>query len=229
MIADNLNAVKEQIKIVAKRCGRDPNEIKLIAVSKKFSAERVIEACEANHYLIGENYIQEVIEKRPHIPESAIIHFIGHLQSNKAKSAAELCNVVETVDRTKLGRALNKHCATIGKTLDILIQVNIGNDPNKSGVDKDSTRQLLEKLNEMEHLRVCGLMTMPPLSNTPEESRVYFRDLRLLAEELKSGGYFPNTDKIELSMGMSGDFPIAIEEGATIIRIGTAIFGARTT
>lgn len=227
MIAQNLENIYESIRSIAEKCGRNYKDIQLVAVSKRFSAETINEAHNAGQLLFGENYIQEVVEKRPKIPKNAIVHFIGKLQSNKAKTAAELCDLVETVDRVKLGRMLNKYCAAMGKTLEILVQVNIGDDPNKSGVSKDTAAQLITKLNEFEHLRVKGLMTIPPLSNTPEESRVYFQQLRLLAEDLQQKGYFPNTTKVELSMGMSGDFDVAIEEGATIIRVGTAIFGQR--
>jgi PLP dependent protein len=227
MITHNLQVIKDQIISTALRVGRDPAEIKLVAVSKRFPPEKLQEACKAGQILFGENYIQEVTVKKPQLPENARIHFIGNLQSNKAKTAAEFCDMVETVDREKLGSALNKHCAILEKTLDILVQVNIGNDPNKSGVDEHATASLLQKLNEMSHLRVCGLMTIPPLSNTPEESRIYFRNLRQLSQQLNEDGLFPQTETVELSMGMSGDFHVAIEEGATIVRVGTAIFGKR--
>lgn len=228
MLAKNLTRIKETIRETATRCGRKPEDIKLIAVSKKFPAIKIVDACKAGHFMFGENYIQEVIEKKPLIPKEASIHFIGNLQSNKARFAAELCDMVETIDREKLGRVLNKHCATLNKTLKVLVQVNIGNDPNKSGVDRNQTEKLVIKLNELQHLKVCGLMTMPPLTNTAEESRVYFRELRLLAEQMQRNGLFSDSKKIELSMGMSGDYQVAIEEGATIIRIGTAIFGQRS-
>ena len=228
MIATNLQQIKETIHLTAIKSGRTPTDIKLIAVSKRFSADKIQEAYQAGHELFGENYIQEVAVKKPLIPKEAKIHFIGNLQSNKAKVAAECCDMIETVDREKLGRALDKHCAKIGKKLDILVQVNIGNDPNKSGIEKDLAASLITKLNEMPNLRVCGLMTIPPLTNSAEESRLYFRELRILSEELNNQGLFPDSKKVELSMGMSGDFNVAIEEGATIIRIGTAIFGQRS-
>lgn len=227
MIANNLHHIHEEIAVAARKSGRDPAEIKLVAVSKRFPVEKIIEACEAGQFLFGENYIQEVVQKKPQLPQDGRIHFIGNLQSNKAKIAAELCDMVETVDRVKLGLALNKHCATLGKTLEVLVQVNIGDDPHKSGVGREQTASLIHQLHELSHLKVCGLMTIPPLTNTPEESRLYFRNLRLLAEELGTEGLFNNIDAPELSMGMSGDFHVAIEEGATIIRVGTAIFGQR--
>jgi len=135
--------------------------------------------------------------------------------------------MIETVDRLKLGKALNNHLQTLDKTMDVLIQVNIGNDAKKAGVKSSDTEELLIKLNDLPRIRVCGLMTMPPFEENPELSRPYFRNLRLLAEKLKKKGLFPAIEKPELSMGMSGDFHIAIEEGATIVRVGTAIFGER--
>lgn len=229
MISSNLRRISELIEASAVKAKRKTSDIKLVAVSKRFPVERIVEASNAGQIYFGENYIQEVILKKPEVPKNALIHFIGNLQSNKAKVAAELCDMIETVDREKLGNALNKHCLAMDKTIDILVQVNIGNDPNKSGVKKEQAATLIQKLNILSNIKVCGLMTIPPLTNSPEESRVYFRDLRLLSEELTEQKLFKHVEKPELSMGMSGDFPVAIEEGATIIRIGTAIFGQRTT
>ena len=229
MISENLQHINEKITDAAKKSGRDLSEIKLVAVSKRFPVEKIIEANKVGQVLFGENYIQEVVLKKPQAPQGARIHFIGNLQTNKAKIAAELCDMIETVDREKLGNALNKHCLTLNKTLDILVQVNIGNDPQKSGVNKEHAGPLIEKLNKFNNIRVCGLMTITPFTDTPDKSRVYFRDLRILSEDLFKQGLFQNIAKPELSMGMSSDFHVAIEEGATIIRIGTAIFGQRLT
>lgn len=229
MISNNLIHINELIAASAEKAQRDISEITLVAVSKRFPVEKIIEANNAGQIHFGENYIQEVVQKKPFMPKNACIHFIGNLQSNKAKIAAELCDMIETIDRAKLGNALNKHCAAINKTLNVLVQVNIGNDPQKSGVNKDQAAALIQTLNKLPNIKVCGLMTIPPLTNTPEESRIYFRGLRLLSEELTIQGLFKNVKMPELSMGMSGDFHVAIEEGATIIRIGTAIFGQRTT
>lgn len=229
MISSNLTHIKELIAASAEKAQRDISEIKLVAVSKRFPVEKIIEAHNSGQLLFGENYIQEVIQKTPLVPKEAHIHFIGNVQSNKAKIAAELCDMIETVDREKLGNALNKHCVAINKTLDILVQVNIGNDPQKSGVERDQAASLIQKLNNLSNIKVCGLMTITPLTNSPEESRIYFRNLRILSDDLMDQGLFKNVSKPELSMGMSSDFHVAIEEGATIIRIGTAIFGQRTT
>jgi len=229
MISNNLAHINQRIAASAEKAQRDISEIKLVAVSKRFPVETIIEANNAGQIRFGENYIQEVILKKPEVPKNAQIHFIGNLQSNKAKVAAELCDMIETVDREKLGNALNKHCLAMDKILDVLVQVNIGNDPHKSGVNTDQAASLIQKLNKLSNIKVCGLMTITPLTNTPEESRVYFRNLRILSDELMAQGLFKNVNKPELSMGMSGDFHVAIEEGATIIRVGTAIFGKRTT
>lgn len=227
MISDNIQLIKDQIANSAIKVNRSPDDIKLVAVSKRFPIEKITEAHAAGQTIFGENYIQEIQLKRELAPAGAIFHFIGHLQSNKAKIAAATCDMIETVDRFKLGKALNNHLQSINKNMDVLIQVNIGNDTNKAGVKSSETEELLSKLNDLPRIRVCGLMTMPPLVENPELSRPHFQNLRLLAEKLKEKGMFPAIDKPELSMGMSGDFHIAIEEGATIIRVGTAIFGER--
>ncbi len=227
MIADNLQKIKEQIANAAKKANRRPEDIKLVAVSKRFPVSRIIEAHAAGQTLFGENYIQELQTKKEAAPPSVLFHFIGHLQSNKARIAAAACNMIETVDKLKLGTALNKHLQASDKTMDVLVQVNIGDDVKKSGVKSDEAEELLVGLNALPRLRVCGLMTMPPFVENPEKSRPYFEKLRLLAERLFSKGLFPAVEKPELSMGMSNDFHIAIEEGATIVRVGTAIFVQR--
>ncbi len=227
MISENIQKVKEKIRIAATRVGRAADSVKLVAVSKRFPAAVIREAHANGQLIFGENYIQEVQSKRDDVPSSVIFHFIGHLQTNKAKTAAATCDMVETVDRLKLGKALNNHLQSLNKTMDMLIQVNIGDDANKAGVKSTEAEELLIQLNKLKNIRVCGLMTIPPLVEEPEQSRPYFRDLRLLLEKFIEKGLFPKIEKPELSMGMSSDFQIAIEEGATIVRVGTAIFGER--
>ncbi len=227
MISENIKRIKEKIAKAAIKAKRSPEDIKLVAVSKRFPAEKILLAIAAGQEIFGENYIQEIKEKRDLVPPHTNFHFIGHLQSNKAKVAAETCSMIETVDRLKLGNVLNKHLQSLDKTMDVLVQINIGKDQNKAGLERSKTEELLAQLNELSNLRVCGLMTMPPLTDNPELARPHFRDLRLLAEELVAKELFPAVEKPELSMGMSDDFHIAIEEGATIIRVGTAIFGQR--
>ena len=226
MIADNLRQVEKLISLAARKAGRNPAEIQLVAVSKRSSAEAICEAYAAGQCCFGENYVQELRDKRIMVPAEVRFHFIGHLQTNKAKLAAENCDMVESVDRLKLARALHQHLLENGRRLDILIQVNVGEDPKKSVVGSGAAAELLRQIKQFDTLRVRGLMTMPPLVEDPEESRPCFRQLRQLAAELQKLGLLPE-DKIELSMGMSSDFHIAIAEGATIVRVGTAIFGER--
>ncbi|MBW2658185.1 MAG: YggS family pyridoxal phosphate-dependent enzyme [Deltaproteobacteria bacterium] len=227
MISHNIKQIRKIIAETANRCGRSPEEIKLVAVSKRFPSNTIEEAFAAGQKLFGENYIQEVKQKRTEVPVGVNFHFIGHLQTNKARIAAESCDMIETVDRLKLALALNNHLKKLNRTMDILVQVNIGEDANKSGVSVDETEKLLLELKSISHIRVCGLMTIPPMESSPEKSRPHFKNLRLLADKLSGKDLFTYNDKIELSMGMSGDFQIAIEEGATIVRVGTAIFGNR--
>lgn len=227
MISANIEKLKESIALTARRCGRDENSIRVVAVSKRFPAEAVIEARQAGQYLFGENYIQEAEEKYRAAGPGVRFHFIGHLQTNKAKTAAEIFSMVETVDRKKLAVTLNKHLTALGKKLDILVQVNIGRDANKSGTEPEAARRLLGDIASLPMLRPRGLMTMPPFTDDPEEARPYFRNLRMLAESLAAEKLFSDNKNVELSMGMTNDYHVAIEEGATLVRIGTAIFGER--
>jgi len=227
MIEKNLEALSSSIREAARNCGRDPGEIKLVAVSKRFPVEAMQKARAAGQVLFGENYLQEAVEKRAILGEDIELHFIGNLQSNKAKVCSECCDMVETVDRYKIAAALNKHCVRSGRILNILVQVNIGRDENKSGVIPDETETLLARIQDLANLRVRGLMTMPPFTADPEDARPFFRDLRLISEDMRDRGLLGNHGPIELSMGMTHDYVVAIEEGATYIRIGTAIFGQR--
>ncbi len=227
MISENIATIQEKIAIAATTSNRSPEDIKLVAVSKRFPVTAIQEAYAAGQTLFGENYIQEVQQKSPKLPEQVRFHFIGHLQTNKAKIAAESCAMVETVDRLKLAKALNKRLEELQNNMDILVQVNIGEDPDKSGISAEDTENLLNELQSIPRIRTCGLMTMPPIEPNPELSRPYFRRLRLLSEKLSKKNLFFDNDRIELSMGMSSDYHIAIEEGATIVRVGTAIFGNR--
>lgn len=227
MISDNITSVYASIRDAARSCGRSPEDIKLVAVSKRFGADSILEAQKAGQVLFGENYIQELQEKVPLTGNTVQFHFIGHLQSNKAKTAAQLCSMVETVDRKKLAKELNKHLKALHKKLDILIQVNIGNEQNKSGVAPNEAESLAHYALTLPHLRVKGLMTMPPFTPDPEDSRKYFREMKMLANLLAANNLFYDNEKVELSMGMTNDYLVAIQEGATLVRIGTAIFGRR--
>ena len=227
MIGDKLAKIMARLAAAARQAGRQPDEIKLVAVSKRVSWELIKQAADCGQLLFGENYIQEAQEKIPCLEKTLTWHFIGYLQSNKAKLAAQLFQVVETVDRIKLAQALDKHLAAMNKTMSILIQVNIGREPQKAGVLPERTGELIRQISPLKHLAIKGLMAMPPFEADPEKARPYFRQTRLLAEELRDQGLLPRQEPLELSMGMSGDFEVAIEEGATLVRVGTAIFGTR--
>lgn len=227
-IRDNLKNIRATIAKTAINCGRNPDDIRLVAVSKRVPVASIQEAIEAGQLLFGENYIQEAEEKRASLPPEAALHFIGHLQSNKSNTAAKTFTMIETVDSVKLARTLNKHLNQLGRSMDILLQVNIGLDPRKAGALPENTKTLAKEILGFEHLRLKGLMTMPPLCQNAEEARPYFKALRLLSEDLQASSCFqPNISSVELSMGMSNDYTVAIEEGATLIRVGTAIFGNR--
>ncbi|MBW1750823.1 MAG: YggS family pyridoxal phosphate-dependent enzyme [Deltaproteobacteria bacterium] len=227
MICDNLDRIRTRIQEAAKNCGRDLQEIRLVAVSKRIPAKSVAEAYRCGQVIFGENYLQDAREKIKQLEPSLQWHFIGHLQTNKAKTAAALFKVIETVDRLKIARALDRYAGELEKTLEVLIQVNVGREPQKSGVLPDETKGLLQDIGALPNLKVRGLMTMPPYGREPEASRPWFRELKQLAVQLASKGLFEDNDAVELSMGMTGDFTVAIEEGATLVRVGTAIFGPR--
>jgi len=216
VIAESLAQVNERIEKAARLAGRAREQITLIGVSKTMPAASVREAYEAGLRHFGENYVQEFEAKRKELGDlpDAVFHMIGHLQSNKARAAADLFQVIHTVDSARLARRLNE----TGKPLHVLIEVKLSPEGTKSGIEEERLPELAECIRGLDKLELRGLMVMPPWSKNPEDSRPYFRRLRSLAEKLR----LP-----ELSMGMSGDFEVAIEEGATMIRIGTAIFGPR--
>ncbi len=227
MISDNLQFIRRQITAIADRCGRNSEDIRLVAVSKTFPVAAMKEAVTSGQFLFGENYIQEAEKKFEELGNQVQLHFIGHLQSNKAHIAAGIFQMIQTVDRFKLALSLNRHLGQVGRTMDILIQVNIGRDENKSGVSPADTEDLLKKIAPLSNLRIRGLMTIPPFFEDPEKSRPSYRGLRQLAEDLQGKKLFYDNTLVELSMGMSHDYPVAIEEGATLLRIGTALFGDR--
>lgn len=226
-IETNLNSLWNKIEDAAVRADRNPKDISLVAVSKKMPANFVKSALNAGQRIFGENYLQDAQKKIKEIGPGPEWHFIGHIQSNKAKSVASLFDMVHTVDRLKLAKALDGHARRMGKILSVLVQVNVGQEIQKDGVQPSEAEELLKTIQQFDCLHVKGLMTMPPYKENVEEVRPYFRTLREMAEEFTRKGYFYQKEKVELSMGMSHDFEIAIEEGATLIRVGTAIFGPR--
>ncbi|MCP4716363.1 MAG: YggS family pyridoxal phosphate-dependent enzyme [Deltaproteobacteria bacterium] len=225
-IANNLHAIQERVEAAARKSGRNPDDIKLVAVSKTKPPELVRQAIDAGAAILGENYIQEAREKIELLGREVAWHFIGHLQSNKAKYAAGLFDLIHSVDSFRLAEALSKAAAKQNKTQAILIQVNTSGETTKSGAAAAETRALINEIAPLPHIAIKGLMTMPPWSDDPEDARPYFIQLRTLRDELT--GTVPETVSLtELSMGMSTDFEVAIEEGATLVRVGTSIFGAR--
>ncbi len=225
-IAENLKYIGGKISAAAERSGRDAGAIRLVAVSKTQPAEAVRTALEAGQQIFGENYVQEFLEKSQDLPENVEWHFIGSLQSNKVKYIAGLTTLIHSVDRISLAREINRQWGKIEKRCDILLQVNISGEETKSGTTSEGLIHLAHEVSKLPNVKVRGLMTMPPFFDEPERARPYFRELRRLAEEL-AAKKIPGITMEELSMGMSGDFEVAIEEGATLVRVGSAIFGER--
>lgn len=222
-----LNTIKERIRRSAENCGRNAEDIRLVAVSKTRTADRVRIALEAGATILAENYVQEARDKINVLASYPVSwHFIGHLQKNKARVAVGLFDLIHSVDSLKLANELDRQAAKIDKTQEILIQVNVGNEPSKSGVSVSAAIQLTKEIGRLKNLATRGLMTMPPFFDDPERARPCFSALRQLKDRIMEER-IPNVSMNELSMGMTGDFEVAIEEGATLVRIGTAIFGER--
>jgi len=219
--------IQKRIKEAADGCGRDPSTVRLVAVSKTIPVNRVREAIEAGVTVLGESYVQEAREKFNQLATYPVSwHFIGHLQTNKAKYAVRLFDMIHSVDTLKLARELNKQSQKNAKVQNILIQINISKESSKSGADAQNVLDLIDTVRHLENLSVKGLMTMPPFFNDPEKARPYFSALRNLRDRIRQETP-PEVALDELSMGMTGDFEVAIQEGATLVRIGTAIFGER--
>lgn len=229
-ISVNVAAVRERIASAARRAGRKPDEIALMAVTKTQPPERIREAYEAGLRIFGESRVQEFAGKVDTLRDlkAAEWHMIGHLQTNKAAKTAELFRAVDSVDSLKLAEKLDAAARALGKKLDVLIEINVGGEAAKSGVAPDSLalEELLTAASRLEALAFRGLMTVPPFTDNPEGARPYFRKLRQLRDVI-SARKLPGIAMDELSMGMSHDFAVAIEEGSTCVRVGTAIFGER--
>ncbi len=226
-IADNVKNIQERMAAACQHAGRRPEEVKLVAISKTFPPERIREAYDAGLREFGENRVQEAEAKRPALVDLDITwHLVGHLQTNKAKTARELFQWVHSVDSLRLAQKLHQAASSAGVRLRVLIEVNLAGETSKSGVAADGVAQLAEEISHLESLELRGLMTIPPLLENPDEVRPYFRRLRELAQKVAERR-IPSIATAELSMGMTHDFEVAIEEGATIIRVGTGIFGAR--
>lgn len=224
-VKDRYEIVVENIKKACERSGRNPEDITLISVTKTHGAELINEAIDAGAKDIGENKAQELCNKYDDV-KPVRWHFIGHLQTNKVKTIVDKVVMIHSVDSDKLASEIDKRAKSSGVVMDILVEINIGMEDSKSGATEEEARDLIKKIrDEYQNLRVRGLMCVPPITDNPENSRRYFRKLKDIFEsikELSEDEYFDT-----LSMGMSGDYEVAIEEGATVVRVGTAIFGAR--
>lgn len=224
IISNNLIAIRSRMKSAADRVDRQVSDIQLVAVSKTYPPAVIREAWDAGQRVFGENRVQDALPKILELPAEAEWHFIGHLQSNKIRKALPAFTLIHGVDNPELAIQINRIAGEMGLTANILLEINVSGEASKFGFSPDALRQNLEDLLSLPYLRVKGLMTMAPYSEDPEKARPIFSELRKLRDELavKTGHPLP-----ELSMGMSGDFEVAIEEGATIVRIGSSIFGHR--
>ena len=222
----NLEAIRLRIRAACERAGRDPNSVTLLAVTKTHPPETVREAVEAGQLFFGENKVQEAKAKIPQCPGKARWHFIGHLQSNKCRDAVELFEMIESVDSLELAQEINKRAEQASKRMPVLLEVNVAGEGSKFGYKPEQLLADLEALNSLSRIEIHGLMAVPPWTPVAENSRPYFCKLRDLKQRAEAalGAPLPH-----LSMGMSGDFEVAIEEGATIVRVGTALFGPRTS
>lgn len=225
-ISRNLALINGRIRAAAVKAGRDPASVRLVAVSKTRPAADIIEAFQAGQTAFGENYIQELVPKLEEVHEAVQWHVIGHLQSNKVKYIAGRVAMIHTVDRLSLAQEIDRQWGRLGQICDVLIQVNISGEATKSGTTEAGAIQLVQECALLPHIRVKGLMTMPPFFDDPDAARPYFAELRRLAEAVDARR-IAGVEMTELSMGMSGDFEAAVQEGATLVRIGTAIFGER--
>ena len=229
-VATRFRHVRAQIAAAARRCGRSPDEVKLIAISKTHPASAITELIEHGATDVGENRVQEAEAKIAEVGRDKVRwHLVGHLQANKAKRAVNLFDVIHSLDSIDLAQRLDRLCQEKQRErLSVLIQVDLGQEETKSGIAEAVLAQLAESIESLPRLKLIGLMTLPPFFDDPEHSRPFFQRLRELRDELAARGVFGDR-KGELSMGMTHDFAVAIEEGSTMVRIGTAIFGERVT
>lgn len=225
-IALNLKTVREKIDAALKRSGRGGEKVELCAVSKKKSIADIRAAMDAGQFLFGENYVQEIREKYDVLQDSCHWYMIGHLQRNKVKYIIDKVEMIHSVDSVELAEQIEKEAAKQGRTMDILLEVNVAGEESKWGFTPEGVLYSAEKIAALEHIRVKGLMTSAPYTENAESNRIYFRHLREILKELQKAG-LPNVEADTLSMGMTRDYEVAVEEGATIVRVGTGIFGER--
>ena len=227
-ISSNVRQVREEIHQAAAASGRNPEEVTLVAICKTFPVEAISEAIAAGLRIFGENRVQEAEPKIQALAPADGLewHLVGHLQSNKAKRAVQLFEVIQSLDSMKLAQKLNQACVELGKSVSVLIQVNLGLEATKSGASREQVEEIVDQVASLPGLRLDGLMTIPPFFEDADRSRPFFAELRALRDRIESAR--PGSlGRKHLSMGMSHDFRPAIEEGATIVRVGTAIFGVR--
>lgn len=225
-VRDNILRIRERIASAAARAGRDPSAVRLMGVTKTVGDDRIMQAIEAGIDIIGENYVQEARRKIELMGKSAEWHFIGHLQTNKAKYAVRLFDMIHSVNRMSLAEELNRRAAAAGVVCRVLIEVNLGGEESKSGAPPEEAPGLIRAVAKMANLSIQGLMTMAPWYDDPERARPCFAGLRAIRDRIAAEN-IPNVTMRELSMGMTDDFEVAVEEGSTIVRIGRAIFGER--
>ncbi len=225
-ISENLKAVQQRIEAACRRAGRDPAEVTLITVSKTIDVDRINAAVAAGAATLGENRVQEVLAKRDAVSPEVRWHLIGHLQTNKVRQIIDKVDLIHSLDSLHLAEEIQKRAQLAGRTVDLLVEVNVGAEESKFGLDPAAVRGFLESLQGMDRIRILGLMTVAPFLEDPESVRMVFRSLKGLFDELKDLK-LPNVQMMHLSMGMTHDFEVAIEEGATMVRVGTGIFGAR--
>lgn len=225
-ISFNIAQIRKQIENTCRKCDRDPCEVRLVAVSKKKPAKDIEAAIAAGQKLFGESYVQECVAKFDEVEADAEWHFIGALQSNKVKYLRGKVDMIHSVDRLSLAQEIDRQWGKEDDCVNVLLQVNLGEEASKSGTTADELIELVRQVAKLEHLRIMGLMALPPWKADPEQVRPYFRQLRELSVQIDALK-LPNVSMQELSMGMSHDYEVAIEEGATLVRVGTAIFGAR--
>ncbi|HKJ04777.1 MAG TPA: YggS family pyridoxal phosphate-dependent enzyme [Geopsychrobacteraceae bacterium] len=225
-IAANIAGIRDRIDAACERVNRNPAEVRLIAVSKVKPAELIDAAFACGQHLFGESYVQEFRDKSPLVKAPVEWHYIGGLQSNKVKYLRGKVAMIHSVDRLSLAKEISRQWDREETPVDILLQVNLGKEESKSGCDEDRLEAFAKQVSQLPNLHICGLMTLPPNLENPEDVRPFFRRLRELSEQIGSM-QLANVEMRELSMGMSGDFEVAIEEGATLVRVGTAIFGER--
>lgn len=226
MIKDNLEAVRKNIADACERAGREPSEVTLLAVSKTKPIDMIREAMSAGQRSFGENYVQEIEEKYSVLGDTVDWHMIGHLQRNKVKYIIGKVGLIHSVDSIRLAEQIQKEAIKNKLTADVLLEVNVANEESKWGFTLDETIEAVKTVSAMENVHVCGLMTSAPITEDPESNRVYFRQLRELFDHI-AAMHIPHVDMRVLSMGMTGDYVVAVEEGSTLVRVGTGIFGAR--